>query len=124
MRIVVGVGAPADQISAIIASLDQQFVAAGIVEQPFLRENADFNIHRPGEISLQLADGAKAFQSDPRIDFDMGAHPRRALHDRFFQRAPPSRVNVLLGEGKLCGSDALDRFLQGAGAAAAAIGDA
>src|SRR6201991_2759606 len=54
----------------------------------------------------------------------MGAHPRRALHDRLLQRAPRPRVNVILGEGEFCGGDGFDRFLERAGLAGAALRNA
>src|SRR5216683_720010 len=54
----------------------------------------------------------------------MSPHARGALHDRLFQRAPSPRVDIVLGESGLRGGDAFDRFLQSAGVAGTAIGDA
>ena len=40
-RIGVGVGAAADEVGALLAGRDQQFLGAGIVGQALLREYAD-----------------------------------------------------------------------------------
>ena len=124
VRIAVGIGTAADQVGAVFARFDQKLEGAGIVVETFLRKHADFDVDGPGIVALQLADGAKTLQADARIDFDMGAHPRRALHDRLLQRAPRPRVDVILGESELCGGDGFDRFPERAGPARAAIRDA
>ncbi len=111
MGIAVGIGTAADQVGAGVQGLDQEFVAAGIIEQAFLRKRADLDIEGPGIIALQPADGAKTFQPDARVNFHMRAHPRGALHDRLFQRATAARDNIVLGKAELRGCDALDRFL-------------
>jgi len=87
VRIAVDIGGTADRSRAVFAGFHQQGVAAGIVEQPFLRKHAELQIHRPGEIPLQLAQGMEALHPDPRIHLDMGAHARRALDDGFLQCA-------------------------------------
>ena len=124
VRIAVGIGAAADQVGAGLAGRDQQLLGAGIVEQALLRKHADLQVDRPGVVPLQALNGCEAFQSDARIDLDMRAHARGALHDRLLQRAPAARVDIVLREGALGGGDLRDRLLQRALLAMAAIENA
>ena len=120
----VGIGTTADQIGAVPAGLDQKLVGAGIVEQPFLREDANFEIDRPGIIVFQLLDRIEAAQSDARIDLHMRAHARRALQDRLFERPLRTRINVLFGESALGRGDRGNGVIERAACGPAAIENA
>src|SRR4029077_11877356 len=111
-RRVVGMGTTADQIGAGFACRDEQFVRTGVVQQHFLRKHTDLQIDRPGILALEAANCVEAAQADAWIDFDMRAHARRPVDDRFLQRAACPRVDIILGEGALCGGDLRDRLLQ------------
>ena len=87
-----------------------KFLGSRIIEQPFLRKNADFDVDCPSVVLLQPSDRIKSLQADARIDFDMGAHARRALQDRFFKGAAGAFINVVLGECALGGRDFGDRL--------------
>ena len=50
-RVGVEIGNGADRPRAPAQALDQQFLGAGIVGEPFLREDAHFYIHRPGMVA-------------------------------------------------------------------------
>src|SRR3979411_2125367 len=65
-RVSVHVRATADQIAAIAQGGDQKLLGAGIVGEPFLREDADREIDRPGVVALERLDRLKAAQSDAR----------------------------------------------------------
>ena len=123
-RIGVGVGAAADDVGALLAGLDQQFLGAGIVGQALLREHADLEVERPGVIALEGAYGVEAVEADARVDLDMGAHARRALDDGFLQGALRARVDVGLGEGALGRGHRFDRFLERPALAIAAVENA
>ena len=60
VRVAVGIGTAADQVGARLASRDQQFLGAGVVEQSLLRKHADLEIDRPGVVALEAADGARS----------------------------------------------------------------
>ena len=97
MRVRVGVhiGTAADRFAAVAQRRDQQFFGAGIVGQAFLRKHADREIDRPGIVALQRLDRLEAAQADARIDLDMGAHPRGAVHDGALDHLCAARIDVL-----------------------------
>ncbi len=120
----VGVGAAADQVGALLAGRDQQFLGAGIVGQSLLREDADLEVERPGVVALEAAQHVKTLEADARVDLDVGAHELRAREDRLLQRAPRARLDVGFGEGGFGARGLGDRFLQRAFDDAAAVEDA
>ena len=97
MRVRVGVhiGTAADRLAAVAQRRDQKFLGAGIVGQAFLRKHAERQIDRPGIVALQRLDRLEAAQADARIDFDMGAHPRGAVHDGALDHLCAARIDVL-----------------------------
>ena len=105
VRIGVHVGTAADRFAAVAQRRDQQFLGAGIVGQAFLRKHADREIDRPGIVALQRLDRLEAAQADARIDLDMGAHPRGAVHDGALDHLGAARVDVLDREIALHGRD-------------------
>ena len=120
IRIGVHIGAAADQIGAVAQRGDQQFLGAGIVGQAFLRKGADREIERPGIIALQRLDRLKAAQADARVDLDMGAHARGAVHDRALDHAGAAGIDVLDGEIALHRGDRADGIADAAMVVAAA----
>ena len=98
MRILVHVGRAADDVGAQFQRLHHHRLAARIVEQPLLREHAQFNPYRPGIGLLQAQQRPHARQPDARIDLDMRAHAHRPLQDCLLQGAAGAFVNVGLGE--------------------------
>lgn len=101
----VGVRTTSDQIRALLACGNQQFLSAGIIEQAFLREHTNFDIDGGPVVLLQALDRVKSLEADARIDLGMGAHAHRPLQDRFFERAPSPLEYVLFCEGPLCSGD-------------------
>ena len=102
----VEIGRGADRACAPAQALDQQFLGAGIIGEPLLRKDAEFDIDRPGVIARKLLDRLEPDHADARIEFDMGAHMHGALRDAALQRPLAARVNVLdreiaLGRGGL-----------------------
>ena len=59
VRIAVGIGTAADEVCALFARRDEKLLGARIVEQSFLRKNADFDVDRPGVVLLEPPDGAE-----------------------------------------------------------------
>jgi hypothetical protein len=108
----------------LLACGDKKLLRAGIVEQAFLREGADFKVDRPGVVALEPPHRIETFQANARIDFDVRAHAHRALHDRLLQGAPPACVDIVFREATLGGRDLGDGFLQRAFAQRAAIENA
>src|SRR6202161_2063918 len=94
MRVAVGIGTAADELCTLLARRDEKLLGARIVEQSFLRKNADFDVDRPGVVLLEPPDGAKPLQTYARVDLDMRAHAHGALQDRPFQRAARTSINV------------------------------
>src|SRR5262249_13344183 len=103
VRLGVRIGTSADELGPLLARGDQKLLGARIVDQAFLRKHANLEIDRPRIIALEPRDRVEAAEPDARIDLDMRAHARRALHDRLLERAAPARIDVLLGEIALGG---------------------
>ncbi|MFK4498202.1 hypothetical protein ABIF86_002493 [Bradyrhizobium japonicum] len=95
VRVGVHVGTAADRLAAVAQRLHQQLVAAGVVGQAFLREDAEGEVDGPGIVALQRLDGLEAAQGNARVDLDMGPHARRAVHDGAFEHFCAARVDVL-----------------------------
>ena len=112
VRARIRVGRGADHAAAVAQRLDHQLVGAGIVQQPFLRKDADLDVDRPSVFFDQLAYAFEPAQSDAGIDLELRAHMRRAVEDAFLQRLLRARVDVFRGEALLGTRDLLDRFLQ------------
>ena len=83
-RIGVGIGSGADDLAAALERLHHQLIGAGIVEQPFLREDADLDVDRPLVLVDQRQHPFQAAQADAGIDLELRAHVRRAVEDGFF----------------------------------------
>ena len=124
VRIAVGVGTAADEVGALFARRDEKLLAARIVEQSFLRKNADFDVDRPGVFLLQPPDGAEPFEPYARVDLDMRAHAHGALQDRPFQRAAGPLINVVFAEGALGRGHLGNRFRKRSLLRLAAVEDA
>ena len=124
MRIAVGIRTAADEVCALFARRDEKLLGARIVEQPFLRKNADFDVDRPGVVLLEPSDGAESFESYARVDLDMRAHAHGALQDRPFQRAAGPLINVIFAEAALGGGHLGNRFRKRSLLRLAAIEDA
>ena len=101
VRIAVGVGTAADEVGVLLARRDEKLLGAWIVEQAFLRKNADFDIDRPGVVLLEPPDGVEPFEPYARVDLDMGAHAHGALQDGPLQRAAGALINVVFAERAL-----------------------
>ena len=97
-RVGVEIRRRADRARAAAQALDQQFLGAGIVDQPLLRKHAEFDIDAPGVIARQLLDRVEADHADTRIELDMGAHMHGAVADAALQRLLAARVDILDGE--------------------------
>ncbi len=123
-RIGVEIRHGADRPRAAAQALDQQFFGAGIVGEPLLRENAQFDVDRPGVIARELVDRFEPDHSNSRIKLDMGTHAHRALRDAAFQGPPAPRIDVFDGEAALGGRGFPDGFGDGAFLDAAAVEDA
>src|SRR5271167_4904981 len=80
-RVGVEIRRRADRTRAPTQTRDQQFLGAGIIGKPLLRENAQFDIHGPGVVARELLDRFETDHSDARIDLDMRAHVHGALRD-------------------------------------------
>src|SRR5258705_11502474 len=104
----------ADQIAAIAQGGDQKLLGAGIVGEPFLREDADRKIDRPGVVAPERLDRLKAAQSDARIDLDMGPHPRRAVNDGALEHAGAAGIDILHREVALHGGDGANGIIDAA----------
>ena len=120
VRIGVHIGTAADHLAAVAQRGDQKFLGAGIVGQPFLRKHADRQVDRPGIVALQRLDRLETAQADARIDLDMGAHPRGAVHDRALEHPRAARIDVLDREIALHRGDRLDGLADAAMVMAAA----
>src|SRR5271169_4352871 len=86
-RVAVEIRHGADRPRAAAQALDQELFGAGSVGQPFLRKHAQLDVHRPGMVAGALLDRIEADHADARIEFYMGAHPRRAMRDAALQGA-------------------------------------
>src|SRR5690606_34979648 len=76
--------------------LGEKLIGSRIIEQSFLRENANLEVYRPQVIFLELENCIEAPQSDERIDLDVSPHARRALNNGLLQNALAARVDILL----------------------------
>src|SRR5262249_4179260 len=99
----------ADHLGALAKGFHQELVRAGIVGEPFLGKDTDLEIDRPAIIGDQRRNALKAAQADTGIDFDMGAHARRAVEDGAYERRLGTRAHVVDGEVWLQRPDALHR---------------
>ncbi len=124
MRVAVGVGAAAQQVGAGLQRLTQQGLGTRVVQHALLRKYADLQTDRPGVVGLQALYRAQPGQADLRIDLDVRAHVRGALHDGLFQYLGAALVNVVFTETGLGLPGLLYRFGQGAVLQAAAAHDA
>ena len=108
LPLVVGVviGRRADHSGAALQCRDEQLLGAGVVGQPLLRKDADFEVDRPAVFRDQRQDPVEAAQAHPGVELDMRAHARRAEEDAFFERAPGALVHVLDREALLDRGDA------------------
>jgi len=89
VRIAVGIRCRADDAAAAPQGLDHQRIGARIVEQPFLRKDADLDVDCPPVFFDQRPDPFETAQADAGIDFELRAHMRGAVQDRFLERAQP-----------------------------------
>ena len=93
VRVAVGVGRAADDGGAAAQGRHHQLLGAGIVEQPFLREDAELEVDRPAILGDQRQHALQPAQADARVDLDVGAHPGGAVQDAALQRPPaPARA--------------------------------
>ncbi len=53
VAVAIDVGRAADEVGAEVEGLDQDGVAAGVVEQTLLGKDADLEVDRPGVVALQ-----------------------------------------------------------------------
>src|SRR6516164_10614098 len=120
----VGIGTAADEIGALLARLDQQFLGAWIVQQAFLRKNADLDVDRPGVVLLEPGNGMKSLEAYSRIDLDMGAHAQGALQDRLLQGARGAPIDLVLAERSFGSRNLGDRLRKRALPGLAAVEDA
>ena len=84
-RLGVGVWTAADQVGAGLTRLHQQRFRPRIVEQAFLREDADGKVDGPPIAACQLAHGTQTLQADAWVDLDVGAHVHGPGEDGAFQ---------------------------------------
>src|SRR6267142_7118755 len=113
-RIAVHVRATADQVAAIAQGGDQKFLGAGIVGEPFLWEDADRKIDRPGVVAPERLDRLEATQPDARIDLDMGPHPRGAVNDGALEHAGAAGIDILHREVALHAGDGANGLIDAA----------
>src|ERR1700730_14062197 len=114
----------ADGLGAALQSFDHQLVGAGIVGQPLLRKDAEFDVDRPFVLVDARLYSLEAAQSDPRIDFDMGAHSGRAVRNAFLERSAGPGADVLDREVSLHRGHPLDDMGLSLGFRFAAVDDA
>ena len=124
VRIAVGIGRRADHPRAPLQRLHHEVVGARIVEQPFLREDADLDVDRPAIVVDQWQNAVEAAQADSGIDLQMGAQVGCALPDAHVEHAACPAGHVLFGEGALDRGDPLDRLCEIAALHFAAVEDA
>jgi hypothetical protein len=103
-------GRGADDARAVAQAGKQQLVRAGIVGEPFLREDAELDVDRPAVLVDERLDPRPAAQADAGIHLDMCAHARHALRDRHVERAAGAGRDVLDGELALHRRSALHRI--------------
>jgi hypothetical protein len=102
-------GRAADHPGAALHGLDQQFVGARVIDQPFLREHAHLDVDRPLVVLDQRRDGVEPAHADTRIHFDLGAHAGGAVQDAFLKGALGAHSGVFDRHAVLDRRDALDR---------------
>ena len=66
-----------------VEGINQKIVGIGDYREPLLREGADFNINVPSLILRHLHNNFEGDQAGGWVDFLMGAHPGRTIHDAF-----------------------------------------
>jgi hypothetical protein len=88
----------ADYVSPAFQRFEQQLLSAGIVGQPVLRENTDFDVDCPFIIGDQRMHPFEAAQSDRGVHFDLGAHPCRAIENALSEGALGPVAHILGGE--------------------------
>ena len=114
----------ADSPGAAFQRLYQQLVGAGIVGEPVLRKDADFDIDGPAVIGDQRLHPFEPAHSDGGVDFDLGAHPRRAVEDAFGQSTLRPGANILDGKAAFQRRDLLHRVDPAPGFGRRAVDDA
>ena len=114
----------ADHRAALSERLDHELVGARVVEQPFLRKDADLDVDGPLVLLDQGQHAFEAPQADDRVDLQLGAHVGGAVQDAFLERLLPALVDVLRRERLLDPGDLADGLLQIAALRSAAIEDA
>ena len=88
------VGRCADHMCAHLQSLDEGGIGGGRRRQTFLREDADFEIDRPGIVLGQHLQRLDALYADGCIDLGVGAYARRSVLDAAFERRLSARIDV------------------------------
>ncbi len=106
--VAVDIGGAADEVAAGFEGGGEHVLAAGIVEEAFLGEGAEFEVDGPGVVALEALQGADAGQADAGVDLDMGADAGGALQDGALEGAAGAGVDVVLGEVALGGGDGGD----------------
>ena len=87
-----------DSSSAAFQRFDQQFVGAGIIGQPVLRKDADFDVDGPPVRGNKRLHSFKSAQPDGGVDLDLRAHPRRAVEDALGKRTFCPGAHILDGK--------------------------
>ena len=82
-RVRIRVGTAANHRGPAPQRVYHQLIGAGIVEQPFLGEDANLQIDRPPIFRHQGHDGIYALDPDQGIDLQVGAHAGGALENAF-----------------------------------------
>ena len=104
LAIGVGAGRAADDAHALLEGRDQELIRSRIVGQALLREHADLDIDKIGEIADRLGDALEAAHIDDRIKFELGANPGCALSQGAGQNLAGAHVDVLSRKGVLGGA--------------------
>ncbi len=101
MRVAVRVRCCANRGGTLLQGGEKQFLGPWVIEQPLLRENANFDIDSPFIIGNELPYAFKAPEFDGGIDLEVRSHMRRAVQDALLQRPLGPGVNVLRRESSL-----------------------
>jgi hypothetical protein len=99
----------ADNSGAAFQRFGQQLLGAGIIGQPVLRKNADFDVDGPPIIGSQRLHSLKSAQPDSGIDLDLGAHSRRAVENALGERTLRPGAQILDGKAAFQRRDLLHR---------------
>ena len=88
-------GRPSDHRGTLLQRRHHVPIGLGCVGPPFLREDAELQIHGPGVVRGELAQRLEAAKPDVGIDLDMGAHVSDAVENALLQRLRGPGVHVL-----------------------------